>query len=1055
MDDSDDEIWEYKSLTKKHKTDEKASLPITRQNEKLKSATKSKFAKREKAIRGYTQHNTENESSQCIDKKYRFSARIRTSNNPSELTVNYQDAPFPISVDSDSQSANLTDNFGLPEGSENFCPICQVPFTLLRTLSSSSHVIRCLEESSLPTDECIAGLTCDSKEEMHYKQFKHSALAMARSGQDFTDFSGNKSREVRAEIPDTDSGDKWRNKRLKMKNCTSDSVNRLNIQHSPMLSVDSQLSLITTQWTEETRPSQEHIRMSQRSARQSNTAKKETLPISDADILELDEMRDVSDMLNDALEDEEQLNRGNNSCGLFNLKCNVNDNILVKSDDEDENFLFDDDDDFDVMITQTIAPKCQSSENLSSSQSAQWKAIFKSQGEIKSGSQSASQKTLNSSQKDLSKKELPSSQNSQSKKTPEKESSQVLKAKKTARKQKVKNAKTKKTKSQAALMSLEKGRSKNGKSDCRNSLDDKQTVLTSFFSSKTGKNDIKKMKEDSCDDIQVFTDCSSDSSHRSLQKEQSTNCTNNNNTNIKENFSETSKTKFLKSSSDSFAVRKSLVTGVESLVESIDCDKYEGDGFIPELICDESNLTSPILIDNPTRVLKTPTLCKPDFSVTVPFLNSMTHSVCIDQPVLRRNASEILMASSKRVSTVKKSADDAGKSLRGKWNRNQSSTVNPPEESEQNYQKYPQKCPFYKKIPDTSFTVDAFKYGVIPGCTAYFLSHFHYDHYMGLTKKFSQPMYCSQVTANLVQSRIHVDPKFIHSLPLNTASVIEGTEVTLLEANHCPGSVLLLFKLRSGQAILHTGDFRADPSMELYPVLQNYKIRTLYLDTTYCDPTYTFPAQQEVIDFAVNLVVNARSENPKTLIVCGAYTIGKERVFTAISEALNCKICVTREKKNTLDCLEEPRLKSRLSLKWSDSGLHVLPMAKLRGQSLEEHLTQYASTYNAVLALEPTGWTFSKRVISLENIKPKYNKNGIKIYGVPYSEHSSFLELKRFVQFLKPETIIPTVNNGNPHSRKKMEIIFDSWREEMTRGLEQRKGSNARESKQTNLSAWI
>ena len=47
----------------------------------------------------------------------------------------------------------------------------------------------------------------------------------------------------------------------------------------------------------------------------------------------------------------------------------------------------------------------------------------------------------------------------------------------------------------------------------------------------------------------------------------------------------------------------------------------------------------------------------------------------------------------------------------------------------------------------------------------------------------------------------------------------------------------------------------------------------------YCDSSYSFPSQQDVINFTVRTSLEFLQVHPDALIVVGSYTIGKERLF--------------------------------------------------------------------------------------------------------------------------------------------------------------------------------
>lgn len=200
-------------------------------------------------------------------------------------------------------------------------------------------------------------------------------------------------------------------------------------------------------------------------------------------------------------------------------------------------------------------------------------------------------------------------------------------------------------------------------------------------------------------------------------------------------------------------------------------------------------------------------------------------------------------------------------------------------------QAYQRTCPFYKIMPGLYICVDAFRYGKVEGQNAYFLSHFHSDHYIGLTSQWCHgPIYASKVTCNLMAQQLRVNPKWL--VPLEFEKKVEvpntkGVHVTMIPANHCPGSSLYLFEKVIGKnkdgspklnRILHCGDFRACPAHIHHPQLRpdvldavsgqtkEQKIDTCYLDTTYLTPKYSFPSQSDVIDACAQMCISLSKE---------------------------------------------------------------------------------------------------------------------------------------------------------------------------------------------------
>ncbi|KAF2026144.1 DRMBL-domain-containing protein, partial [Setomelanomma holmii] len=425
---------------------------------------------------------------------------------------------------------------------------------------------------------------------------------------------------------------------------------------------------------------------------------------------------------------------------------------------------------------------------------------------------------------------------------------------------------------------------------------------------------------------------------------------------------------------------------------------------------------------------------------------------------------------------------------------------------------YQRTCPFYKIMPGFFIAVDAFRYGAVKGQNAYFLSHFHSDHYIGLTSTWSHgPIYCSKVTANLVRQQLRVDPKWVVDLEFEKRTEVPGTQgvfVTMISANHCPGSSLFLFEKEAGkgktsklQRVLHCGDFRACQAHIEHPLLRpdvldavsgknrQQKLDVCYLDTTYLNPKYAFPPQQQVIEACADMCVSlskvrtddtdgweqmkreragqgmvkfvrkdSNTDNPdepkspgrgRLLVVVGTYSIGKERICVGIAKALKSKIFAPANKQRICAALEDPELNALLTRDPRAAQVHMTPLFEIRADTLDDYLRDYADTFSRCVGFRPSGWNYRppnsrftespavqtvlhsqnwKSVFSMKDLSPQRGSTSrASCFGVPYSEHSSFKELTMFCCALRIDKIIPTVNVGSAKSREKMKAWCDRW----------------------------
>ncbi|WVR08003.1 hypothetical protein IAU60_005047 [Kwoniella sp. DSM 27419] len=200
--------------------------------------------------------------------------------------------------------------------------------------------------------------------------------------------------------------------------------------------------------------------------------------------------------------------------------------------------------------------------------------------------------------------------------------------------------------------------------------------------------------------------------------------------------------------------------------------------------------------------------------------------------------------------------------------------------------------------------------------------------------------------------------------------------------------------------------------------------------------------------------VNELKPKGRTLVVMGTYSIGKERIVKALGSTIYCD----PRKKGILLCQTDPELHSLLSTDPIASQVHLLPLGNIQLDRLQPYLARLHPHFDRVMSFRPTGWTYTPpagtdllpdvnsvikrdqaRWFSERDLKPMRGScRQFQMFGVPYSEHSSFTELTCFALSMPGADLkmIATVNVGNEKSRAKMKKWFEKWAAEKARRRE-------------------
>lgn len=334
-----------------------------------------------------------------------------------------------------------------------------------------------------------------------------------------------------------------------------------------------------------------------------------------------------------------------------------------------------------------------------------------------------------------------------------------------------------------------------------------------------------------------------------------------------------------------------------------------------------------------------------------------------------------------------------------------------------------------QEIPHIS--VDRFD-GINLKSEAYFLSHCHSDHMVGLFDYQSnfinnnKYLYTSEISCAILKKQFPMLENNIRVLDISvsTTVLLKGGNISVLPipAGHCPGSVMFLFE--TNIRILYTGDYRINKSdiKKLPPFYNTYNqvvdIEKIYLDTTFFLKSYLkFPRRKESLEELCKIIkewINKGKNYSIKLYPSAKY--GYEYLFIEIFKEIGMPIHVNQKNFELYSTI--PEMDNSVTTNDSITQIHC----------------NCGSFYNNVCYKALTSEVRTIKISAFrwvqDNLEDGLSSNSYNMYYVCYSTHASYEEGVEFLRFLKPKSVEICVEHENPQTNLEIrELIEEVLRE--------------------------